>query len=107
MSRWNLSYKGLEVVTPEEWNSIVDALNELDSRCPLEINFGVATIESGMSSVDVSHGLSGLPTVVLVTGTHREVKDVYVSNITETTFTVSVDVAVTSDRYVHWLALRR
>jgi len=33
MSKWGLKYKGVEILTPEEWNKVVDALEELDSRC--------------------------------------------------------------------------
>jgi len=41
LSRWELAYKGVETLTPEEWNRVVDALDELDKRAPLERSGGV------------------------------------------------------------------
>jgi parallel beta-helix repeat protein len=32
MSHWGLTYKGVEIVTPEEWNKLIDALDELYER---------------------------------------------------------------------------
>jgi len=32
MSKWGLRHKGVEILTPEEWNKVVDALEELNSR---------------------------------------------------------------------------
>jgi len=29
MSKWGLKHKGVEILTPEEWNTVVDALDEL------------------------------------------------------------------------------
>jgi hypothetical protein len=29
MSRWGLRYKGVEFLSPDEWNAVVDALNDL------------------------------------------------------------------------------
>lgn len=68
MSRWGLYYKTMEVVEPEEWNRMVDALNELDSRCPVEVKGGLATFSGdGATAVfSIPHGLSATPTVAFV-----------------------------------------
>jgi hypothetical protein len=65
VSRWGLYYKAAELVEPEEWNRIIDALNELDLRCPVEIKGGLATFSGdGATTVfSIPHGLSTTPTV--------------------------------------------
>lgn len=49
MSRWGLHYKTFEVVWPDEWNAIVDALDELARSIGFII--GVA------KTIDVDYGL--------------------------------------------------
>jgi hypothetical protein len=68
MSRWGLKHKGVEVVMPSEWNSVVDALQELDGRAPSEINGGIASFTGDGENItfDIAHGLSETPDVVLV-----------------------------------------
>jgi len=69
-------------------------------------NEGSATIANGNSSVTVNHGLAATPSNIQLTGTHSEVKDAYVpeSSITDTSFEIHVDSAVTADRIVYWKA---
>ncbi|RLI87292.1 MAG: hypothetical protein DRP01_02235 [Archaeoglobales archaeon] len=68
MSKWNLAYKGTEILTPEEWNHVVDALEELDGRAPVERNGGLAVFDGdGVTTMfTITHGLSTTPTVALV-----------------------------------------
>jgi len=68
MSRWGIPYKGVEIVSPDDWNSIVDALNELDGRAPLEIKAGTATFSGDGVTTDfeIAHGMSEEPTIVLL-----------------------------------------
>jgi hypothetical protein len=69
VSRWNLYYKtALELVEPEEWCRLIDALNELDSRCPIEIKGGMATFSGDGSTIvfNIAHGLTTTPTVAFV-----------------------------------------
>jgi len=47
MAKWGLAYKGTEILSPEEWNRVVDALDELDKRAPLGIKGGKAVMPSG------------------------------------------------------------
>ena len=56
------------ILTPEEWNSVVDALDELNARAPLEIKGGLASFTGDGSTITfkISHGLSGAPSVALV-----------------------------------------
>ena len=69
-------------------------------------NEGTATIANGNTSVTVNHGLVSTPSNIQLTGTHSEVKDAYVpeSSITDTSFEMHVDSAVTADRTVYWKA---
>jgi hypothetical protein len=106
MSRWGLTFKGVEVVSPEEWNLIVTALDELDGRTPLEKNGGVASIPNGQSTVTIQHGLTATPTIILLTGTHSEVSSLWVTGVTATEFTINTASPVTADRSVYWLAIR-
>jgi len=64
----------------------------------------VATIPSGQSNVTVNHSLIAAPKVVLLTGTHDEVKECYVTNVTDTQFTINAPTPVTADRDVYWRA---
>ncbi len=67
-------------------------------------NSGVATIPNGDISVTVNHGLATNATAVLLTGTHSEVKDCIVANITATQFTITASSNVTLDRDIYWRA---
>ena len=69
MSTWGLYYKGPEVLTPEEWNKLVDALQDLDGRAPLKRNGGLATFSGDGTTKDfgVAHNWGEVPTAVFVT----------------------------------------
>jgi len=67
-------------------------------------NRGTATILNGNPSVTVNHGLAAAPSVVKLTGTHSEVKDCWVTNVTATQFTINAPAAVSADRDVYWQA---
>jgi hypothetical protein len=68
MSRWGLTYKGIEPVPPEDWNSMIDALNDLDERTPLELKGGLASFNGDGTTKDftITHGLTTTPTIVLI-----------------------------------------
>lgn len=68
MSKWGLSYKGTEILSPEEWNRLIDALEELDGRAVLERNGGIATFtgDGVTSEFMIAHGLSTSPTIAFV-----------------------------------------
>lgn len=55
-------------MTPEEYNRIIDALDELDGRAPAELNGGIATFsgDGTTTSFQIPHGLSTTPTIALV-----------------------------------------
>ena len=65
---------------------------------------GTATISSGNTSVVVSHGLFKAPVRVFLTGTHNEVAKCWVTDISDTEFTINAPSAVTDDRDVYWEA---
>jgi hypothetical protein len=68
MSSWNLTHKGTEPVTPEDWNTVVDALDELDGRAPKKRMGALATFSGDGSTTDfvIAHGLGVAPDVALV-----------------------------------------
>ena len=65
---------------------------------------GIATIASGASSVVVNHGLDGAPSIITLTGTHSEVANCWVTDVTDAQFTINAPSAVTDDRDVYWKA---
>ena len=67
-------------------------------------NSGTATIASGSTSVNVSHGLFKAPVRIFLTGTHNEVAKCWVTDISDTEFTINAPSAVTSNRDVYWEA---
>ena len=64
----------------------------------------LATILNGNTSVAIAHGLSSMPTLVTVTGTHTEVDDYSVTSINATQFTINANAPVTANRDVYWEA---
>ena len=66
-------------------------------------NSGTATIASGTTSVTVSHGLVKAPSKVLVTP-RGNIGSVWVSNVTDTQFTINCSSAPTEDVQVDWYA---
>ena len=68
MSRWGLTYKGVEVLAPDDWNSLVDALEELDKRCPLQIKGGTAKFngDGETTTFQIPHGMTEEPTFVFI-----------------------------------------
>jgi len=68
MSKWGLGYKGTEILTPEEWNAVVDALEELNARAPQKIKGGTFTAngDGATTQFDIEHGMGETPNLVLV-----------------------------------------
>jgi len=78
MSRWGLFYKALEILEPEEWNRLIDALNELDSRCPVKFAGGMEVFSGDGSTVmfGIVHGLGVAPTLAIVQKASPNLPDV-------------------------------
>jgi len=64
MSKWGLTYKAVEPVFPEEWNAIIDALNDLDKK----VVGGLATFvgDGATQTFDIGHGIGAMPVTVMV-----------------------------------------
>lgn len=68
-------------------------------------NSGVATILNGNANVVVTHYLGGTPNYVLVTGTHAEATQLYVTAVGAANFTINTAAgATTANRDVYWMA---
>jgi hypothetical protein len=65
---------------------------------------GVATIASGSTSVTVNHGLVCTPSRVLITPLGQPSGNLWVSNITSTSFTINISSAPSANLSVAWLA---
>lgn len=112
MSKWGLTYKGVEVLSPAEWNAVVDALEELDKRTPLEWNGGLAVFSGDGSTTEflIGHGLSAKPDVVIVGAGSPDAKDISHWTVDDTYIHVFFSVAPPSGENnvsIWWLALRK
>ena len=65
---------------------------------------GTATIASGSTSVTVNHGLVCTPSKVLITPLGQPSGNLWVSNITSTSFTINISSAPSTNLPVAWLA---
>lgn len=67
MSYWGLKYKGVEPLTPTDWNTVIDALDELNNRAPKKIACGIATFSGDGETTEfqIEHGLANIPTCVI------------------------------------------
>ncbi|MEM1540609.1 MAG: hypothetical protein QXJ07_04420 [Candidatus Bathyarchaeia archaeon] len=109
MSRWGLTYKGVEILTPEEWNNMVAALNDLDSRAPLQRNGGTIkfTGDGSRTTFNIPHGLGTEPQITLVGKASPNLPDIdYWTKDTENITVVFKQPPPSGDFYLHWLALR-
>jgi hypothetical protein len=70
----------------------------------LQSSKGVATIASGATSVTVNHGLVCTPSRVLITPLDQPSGNLWVSNITSTSFTINISSAPSSNLPVAWIA---
>jgi hypothetical protein len=105
MSRWGLTYKGAEILTPAEWNAVIDALNELDSR----VVGGRAELtgDGTTTSFNIPHGLDEEPLAVMVGKGSSDLPDIDYF----TADAVSITVVFKSPPpgttfYVWWIAIR-
>jgi len=67
-------------------------------------NTGVAAMLNTNATVTVAHGLALTPTIVLATGTHAEVNDLYVTAVGAANFTINSAAVTTADRDIYWEA---
>jgi len=69
-------------------------------------NKGTATITTGQTTVDVTHGLAAAPTRVILSPTTATAgKDYYVSAKAASTFTITIDSAAEADISFDWQAI--
>ena len=111
MSKWGLTYKGTEILTPEEWNKVVDALEELDTRTLAERNGGTYTFSGDgvTTSFQIPHGLSQAPTVALVGKAIADLPDIDYWEVDDTYITVhfkSAPASGSDNVKLWWLAIR-
>jgi len=110
MSRWGLTHKAVEILTPEEWNAVVDALNELDNRTPIERKGGVASFtgDGTTTQFNIAHGLAATPTVAFVGKKTKGIPDIDAWDVDATNITITFKTAPAAgvSFELWWLALR-
>jgi len=63
MSKWGLTHKGTEILTPDEWNTVVDALEDLDKR--IKCGLYETTGDGTKTQFQIEHELGETPTCVI------------------------------------------
>lgn len=110
MSKWGLTYKGAEIVFPSEWNAIIDALEELDSRSPLVLKGGLQTFtgDGATTTFQISHGVGSTPTIALVAKGGSDLPDIDYHTADDTYIYVTFKSAPSSgvEVPIWWLALK-
>ena len=68
MSKWGLSHKGVEPLFPEEYNRIIDALEELDGRVPSQMQGGQIKLigDGSTTTFNIAHTLGRKPDACFV-----------------------------------------
>jgi len=105
MSRWGLTYKGLEIVTPEDWNAIVDALNDLDER----VKGGKVELtgDGTTTTFQFTHGLGTTPTTTIVGKASPNLPDIDYWTADETHITVTFKTPPPATTFqLWWIALK-
>jgi len=111
LATWNLTYKGVEILHPEDWNKVVDALNDLDKRSPLELKggLGVWSGDGATTTFKITHGMTATPTTVLVTPASLDARRPYYAEADGTEITIEFETAPpsgTDNVKLYWLAVR-
>lgn len=67
MSYWGLKYKKAEPLKISEWNTLVDALDELNTRTPKKLvaSYAIFSGDGTTTEFQIEHGLNGAPTCVI------------------------------------------
>jgi len=101
-----LNYKGVEPVTPEEWNLIVDAFNALADR----IKGGIETFTGDGSTTvfSISHGLGVVPMIVFVGKASADTPDIDYWDADTLDIIVRLKSAPADQQTfkLHWLAIK-
>jgi hypothetical protein len=106
MSWKGLTHKGTEILTPEEWNKVVDALDELKAM----IKGGLAefTGDGTTTTFNIAHGLGAPPTSAIVGKGASGLPDIDYWTADDLNITVTFKTAPASGATVKiwWIALK-
>jgi len=106
MSWLGLTYKGVEIVTPEEWNLIIDALNDLHNR----VKGGLASFtgDGTTKTFQITHEVGTTPVSVIVGKGASGLPDIDYWTADETHITVEFKnpPADGADIKLWWIALK-
>jgi hypothetical protein len=106
MSWKGLTHKGTEILTPEEWNKVVDALDEL--KAMIKGGLGEFTGDGTTTTFNIAHGLGAVPTSAIVGKGASDLPDIDYWVTDETNITVYFKTPPASGATVKiwWIALK-
>jgi len=106
MSRWGLGYKAVELLTPEEWNKAVDALDDLDQR--IKCGSAEFTGDGSTTTFQIAHGIGATPACVIVGKGSSDLPDIDYWTADDTYITVYFKSAPSSGVTIKlwWIALK-
>jgi hypothetical protein len=106
MSWLGLTYKGVEILTPEEWNLVIDALNDLHNR----VKGGLASFtgDGSTKTFQITHGVGTTPVSAIVGKGASDLPDLDYWTADETYITVTFKTAPANGATIKlfWLALK-
>lgn len=108
MSRWKLTYKGVEPLFTEEWNTVVDALEFLDKR--IKCGQAVFSGDGAETTFNIEHGFTEKPTSAIVGKAVADLPDIDYWTIDETYISVTFKTAPpsgTDNVKIWWIAVKQ
>jgi hypothetical protein len=106
MSKWGLTYKAVEPVFPEEWNTIIDALDDLDKK----VVGGLATFvgDGATKTFSIGHGIGAKPVTAMVVKGASGLPDIDYITVDESSINVTFKTppADGANVAIWWLAVK-
>ena len=106
MAWFPLHYKGVEILTPEEWNTVIDALLDLHER----VQGGLVTLtgDGQNRTFTFAHNLGKTPVSVIVGKASANLPDIDYWTADSTNITVVFKSAPPSGQFsLWWIALNQ
>lgn len=106
MAWFPLHYKGLEILTPEEWNTVIDALLDLHVR----VQGGLVTLtgDGQKTTFTFAHNIGKTPVSVIVGKASANLPDIDYWTADSTNITVVFKSAPPSGQFsLWWIALNQ
>jgi hypothetical protein len=105
MAWYPLRYKGAEILTPEEWNTVIDALFDLHTR----VQGGLTTLTADgiRDTFKFTHNIGETPVSVVVCKASPNLPDIDYCTADETYITVKFKMPPPEGNFkLYWIALK-